>query len=425
MQNINAKIPPHSVESEQSLLGCILIDNKSLSGLNLPSQAMYESRHQTIFEAMIKTSAQNKPVDFVTLAEYLESHGLLEGVGGRSYLVTLTNLTPMVSHASAYAEIILEKYNRRNLIMASYQAAEALYDESKPVETTTEKLKLSLIGSNNRRYTISENPQMADDWLREYSEPTKPRIKFGMPVLDNAIGGLAGQELLLIIAKSNIGKTTLMLNMMLNMVKEGKKVLFFSLEMGVNELVSKMIAISGNHSAFKLYTREYQEEMILQSVMEFKDLPLAIAHRGSITSKDVMAEAHNRVLVGNVDVIMVDYLQRLNDESREGETKRLTDIARNLKNTANALGVPIIAPVQIDKASAKSGSQELEDIAGSKAIGDEGDIALYLYEKVDKQSIIEEGTTELHIKVAKARNSQKFNDFIVDFDKNSLKMTIR
>lgn len=418
-----ANITPCSVESEQSLLGCILIDNKTLTRANLPSQAMYDVRHEVIFRAMLALHAKNSPIDLVTLSDFLEKNNLLERVGGRSYLVELTQVTPAVSHVAQYAKIVYEKFIRRNLIKECSEAIQNIYDE-KELSEITETIKKAVIGYHQKNYEVSKNPEMTDNWLRDYATPQKPNIKTGMNGLDFATGGIANHQLSLIVANSNVGKTTFALNMALNMSAMGKKVLFFSLEMPAHEIIDKCIAITGNHSAFEIYTRQARQEMLLETVFRFQEYPITIVSKGNISSQDVVAESYAQLQNGDVDVIFVDYLNLLNDRSTDGEVIRLTRIAQALKNFSLTYNIPIISPTQVDKESSKSGVARLENIGGAKAIGDTADLVLYLYEKENRESLSEEAQTELRMKVVKSRTSGKFQDFSVNFDKKSLKMNI-
>ncbi len=421
----NAKIAPQSVESEQSVLGAILIDNKLVSRCNLAPEAYYDNRNQVVFRAMLKLKSENKAIDILTIADFLESNNLLEKVGGRGYLVQLTQVMPSISNINTYIEIIQEKYVRRQLIKAVYDASEFLFDESKQVSEITDSLKRSLVGYHQKNYEIQDNPEMADLWLKNYSKPAKPMIKTGMQRLDAVIGGIKSHQVGVIIANSNVGKTTFALNMALNMAEEGKKVLFFSLEMTTDEIIDKCISITGDHNAFKIYDREATEETLLQTVITFKDYPLSIASRGTITSHDVMAEVYSRVMQERVDVVFIDYLQLLNDRSNgDGEVQRLTNIIKGLKRFALDFNIPIISPVQVDKESSKSGAIRLENIGGAKSIGDTADWGYYLYEKELKENYTDEPVTEIRLKNVKSRGTQKGQDFLVQFDRKSLKMEI-
>jgi replicative DNA helicase len=265
---------------------------------------------------------------------------------------------------------------------------------------------------------------MTDDWFREYGAERKPLVRTGMPGLDFSFGGFAQHQLGVIVANSNVGKTTFAINMAINMAREGKRVLFFSLEMPAFEIIDKCISITGNHNAFEIFNRSKRSELLLETVFQFQDYPITIISRGSITSQDVIAEAYSRVMNNEVDVVFVDYLQLLTDRFGDNEQQRLTRIAQNLKNFCLTYNVPIITPAQVDKESSKSGAIRLENIAGAKSIGDSADVSFYLYEKENKTSMTEDGETEIRLKIVKSRTSTKYQDMLVNFDRQTLKMTI-
>lgn len=345
-------------------------------------------------------------------------HGLLNQmliyVNDQEYACALEDLR-ILGSTHRYAELF-EKGVK--LYMSDISPEDKLTEMKKLVE------QISIISFRSTKYQVEKNPNLSTRWLEHYSKPVEKKLLTGLNGIDEAFGGFSGTEFAIILADTNVGKTTLLLNMVRHMLNSGKRILFFSLEMSQNEIMDKMIAIWGDYNAMELRNRIYRRDMVEGVVQKFSNLPLTIVYGGSITSNDVVNEAYAQR--ENIDVVMVDYLQRLADPSnRDGETIRLKKMSQNLKNAALALGKPIITPVQVDKESAKSGKIDVNNVAWSKDIANEADIAFYLYEKKSKNS---EGlaeisnSTELHVKIVKSRHSAKDTDITLDFSRFNLRM---
>ncbi|MBT6048639.1 MAG: AAA family ATPase [Candidatus Scalindua sp.] len=295
-------------------------------------------------------------------------------------------------------------------------------DRNKKLSILTElKERLMKTDTSDKKYDIITNPQLTDNWLVNYDKPIEYKAQTGFPSIDSEIGGLKGTEFVIIIADTGVGKTNLMLNMAHNMLKKGKKVLFFSLEMSTNELLDRFVPIVGDHNARDIRDRAVRKETLHGTVTTLKELPLSIVQSAGITSNDVAQEVIN----SDADVVMVDYLQRLNDgKGKDTEMERLRSIVRRLKNTALANEVPIITPVQVDKASSKSKAIRVENVAGAKDIANEADLALYLYEEEsDAISAISGRNCETFLKIVKSRHSQKGKKITINFDHSNLRMT--
>lgn len=420
---MQAKILPYSLETEQSVLAIILTNKDFIWNISLTPEMFYLEKHQTIFKTILQLKQESGCIDLITVSATLENEKNLDKIGGRSYLAKLLDNEYNSTHLQKYSHIIEEKYLRRLMIQKSNQNLEKLYDESIETEEVLNTIKQSIVDIKlNSKYSLEDNPELIEKWYEEYDKPVAPPIKTGLVGLDRVFGGFAGTELAIILGNTNSGKTSLLLNLAKNMAEKGKRVLFFSLEMSSKELNNKLIAITGNHSAFEIYQRAIPKDQLHGTVIKFRDYPITIISRGAITSNDVISETYSRKIRDKVDVVMVDYLQRLSDKTNEGETIRLKNIAQNLKNFALINSIPIITPVQVDKASSQSGKIEVENVAWAKAIADEADIAFYLYEKGQKY-VEDDLNKELRLRIVKSRNSPKYGDFKINFDRVSLRMT--
>ncbi len=405
------KLPPQSIEAEKNVLGNIIINGDNIFKIKLQPEHFYQKNHQEIFKAMRELSNSGIKIDLMSL---------IEKYNGRGYLIELSQIYG--TNIEYYADIIYENFLRREAIRSCHEAINNLYGED--YEDSIKPIK-ELFFNSIEKYRTSENPEMSDDWYDKYGTYENIKFKTGLSSLDSVIGGLSGTELMLILANTNVGKTTLLLNIAINLSLMGKKVLFFSLEMGKDELMNKIVSIVGEHNAFKIRSCEYEKDMLYQTKEHVKKLPITIVDRGAITTQDVLAETFKRKLREEVDVVMIDYIQRLSDRSTDGETQRLGRIARTLKNFALTYEVPIISPAQIDKSSAKNNETDVSSVAWSKDLANEADIALTLYEKKgERVSINEEPEKELKLIISKSRGSEKDRIFNVNFDRSSLRMTL-
>ncbi|HEB41806.1 MAG TPA: hypothetical protein ENI08_02175 [Candidatus Dependentiae bacterium] len=417
-QDINTleQIPPQSLETEKALLGCIFLDNSVILQVDTTPEMFYKRMHGHIFGAMKKL----KSIDLLTVQNYLKEKGIEVSP---VFLAELHNSVLTTSHFEAYAKIIREKYIRRTTIGKLSKNISDLYNEKEDTNEVMNSIKNGILDAQTTsRYLVEDNPELIEDWYADYDKP-RILLKTGIETIDRVIGGFNSTDLALILADTNVGKTTLLMNMAVKMANAKKNVLFFSLEMSSEQLNNKFIAINSKLNAHDIYTRTTPKDHLHGAVKAFKQLPITIVSRGGITSQDVISEAYNRKLKGKVDIILLDYLQRLSDPSNDGETIRLKNIAMNLKNFALTNGIPIVTPAQVDKASSKGGKIKVENVAWAKALADEADVALYLYEKENKKSMIGGEETELRLKVVKSRHSAKGNDIAINFDKNTLRMT--
>lgn len=417
------EVVPQNIEAEMSLLGCLLMDKDLKHQVSLLPEYFYYQKHSLIFSVIKELDT----ADLLTVSARLEEKGELKQVGGRTYLASLINTIITTTNFEKYAEIIKDKWVRREMIKQMSDNLKNLYDEEKQTAQVINDIKAGVLKTETtKKYKVETNPNLTDDWINEYDKPID-FTKFGMPILDVGIGGLTSTDLALIIAGTNLGKTTLLLNMAIAMMKKGKKILFYSLEMSSRQLMNKLISIYGKFNAFNISQGVVMKDSIILTAKEFSQFPITIVHQGIITSQDVITETYNRKLRGQVDIVMLDYVQRLSDQSKENEVIRLGTIARNLKNFALANEIPIITPAQVDKDSSKSGKIAVENVAWAKALADEADIALYLYEKEikDKTRGITENWNiekELRLQVVKARHAKKGLDMKIYFDPISLRM---
>ncbi len=287
------------------------------------------------------------------------------------------------------------------------------------------KEKLSGVSLSKRKYQIYENPTMTETWFENYDKVRPAGIKTGFTLLDKEIGGIGLTDFVLLIGDTNVGKTNLLLNIVLSALRQGKKVLFYSLEMTAAQLQDRLIAIAGQYNAFDIRERAYTKAQLQTTVEQMKLLDLRMIDTGLVTSTDIVNDIINERTRRKIDLVAVDYLQRLNDPKGHGEneTQRIANMARRLKNAALSYEIPIITPVQVDKASHKSGKIEVENVADSKVVANEADLALYIYQEEKRASASEVPVLETKLKVVKSRHTRR--GLIVDLSVNETTLEMK
>lgn len=347
-------------------------------------------------------------------------------------------LTELISQAIDMTDMSLDQFvtwERKKvqvsqMLLAMSKQVGKIKAEKSPDEQHRLLVELKQIVSDSslesHNHKIESNPDLVHNFLKEYEQPIVA-TKTGINLIDNVTGGLRKGNFITILANSGVGKTNLMLNMAATMLAKGKKVLFFSLEMSTYELMERLFIIMGKHDKIKIRDRKEDIHDLGNTAVKLAGLELYIISTAGVTSTDVIESAmqlHNKI---GLDVVMVDYLQRLNDDqSGEGQYERITRICRALKNAAMRLELPIITPSQVDKQSAKGTHIGVENAVGSKAIGDESDLSLYLYamEKQSSSGLTGQGQDQLYLKIVKNRHGNTGDSSEVQFDKQTLRMTI-
>ncbi len=281
------------------------------------------------------------------------------------------------------------------------------------------------VGGSQLDHELRQVDSLVEDWKTHYTTPASNRLMTGITGIDEAVGGLRGTELVLVMADTGMGKTNLLLNIAMNMCASGKSVLFYSLEMGANELLDRLIPIVGNVDARAVRERTISMAQLQPILDRLKSLNFRVVDSGQVTSQQIVDDIVNQRHRGTVDVVMVDYLQRLSDgRGEKSEVERLGNIARLLKNTALTYRVPIFTPVQVDKSSSKGGTIRVENVAWSKDIANEADLALYLYqEEVGGESLANLSLPpKTYVKIVKSRHSERGQRIELLFSSQTLRM---
>lgn len=397
VKKLVAKIPPHNLDAEMSLLGAILIDEEVLSDVTdkIKSDDFYEKRHQVIFAAMMRLFERHRPIDLLTLSDELEKKDELEMVGSSSFLSELTNYVPTAANASTYAELVAQRAVRRRLIKASGEIAELAYQDDSNTQEILERAEAELfsVSDMSLKQDLVSLEQILTESFDRMEELHRDRgklrgIRTGWRDLDNLTAGLQRSDLLIIAARPAMGKTTLVTNLAYNVAaKEHQSVLFFSLEMSKEQLVDRMLADASGVDAWNIRTGNLSDddfEKISTAMGEMAEAPIFIDDTPGLTVLEMRTKARRQAHIQPLGLVIVDYLQLMQGSSRGGEFNRVqevSEISRGLKLIARELNVPVIALSQLSRSVESRNPQipMLSDLRESGSIEQDADLVAFIY----------------------------------------------
>ena len=403
---VSTKQPPQNIEAEASLLGAILIDNDAIVKIadTIHPIDFFDKRHQRIYEAIVALYERRQSIDILTLADQLKNNGMLDLVGGPSYLTELTNFVPTASHVEQYADIVAQKSLRRRLIQASQDIVGLGYDESKVLHELIEDAEQRLFDvsqSHLKQDVVSIESVLAESFERLdelHKDKSKLRgISTGYRDLDNVLAGFQKSDLIVIAARPSMGKTAFVLNLAHNVaVGEGESVLIFSLEMSKEQLVDRMLARESGVDAWSLRTGNLTDadfEKIGSAMGTLSEAKIYIDDTPGITVSDLRTIARREAHQHQVGLIIVDYLQLMSGGNRFGgeanRVQEISEISRGLKGIARELNVPLIALSQLSR-SVESRSPQIPQLADLRESGClAGDTLIHLPETNEYRAISE------------------------------------
>ena len=417
------RLPPQSIEAEQSVLGALLIDRDAVVEVAevLRAEDFYRNHHGTIYGAIIQLYERREPVDIVTVSEVLAREGTLEQVGGSAYLTSLMNLTPTAVNAVYYAKIVERKAVLRNLIGAAGKIAAIGYEESADISESIDRAESQLFAVSQKRVesgfstlrTLLHAAYDRLDYLHQHKGEVSG-IRTGFKDLDQLTTGLQKSDLVILAARPSVGKTSLALNFAEHAaVREGKTVGVFSLEMSKEQLVLRLLSSVANIDSQRLRTG-FLEEMdftrLAPAMNTLAEAPVYIDDTPNITTMELRTKARRLQAESGLDMIIVDYLQLMSSSITTKDANRVqevSEISRGLKALARELQVPVIALSQLSRQPEMRESKEprLSDLRESGSIEQDADLVMFLWREKERgqEDNDAEGET-IKLKLAKHRN---------------------
>ena len=418
------KIPPHSVEAEQAVLGGVMLDNNSWFNVLevLAAKDFYRPQYQTIFQAMETLAENNQPLDVLTVSTQLQQAGLLERAGGALHLAEIAENTPGASNVIAYAKIVRERSTMRQLLGAANRIAESAFNpEGRNAGDLVDSAEQSIFRISEGRMTEG-GPQPVVPLLTEAVEKIErlyssrepiTGVPTGFTELDKRTTGLQKSDLIIVAARPSMGKTAFAVNMAEHAVMQpgDGAVLIFSMEMPSEQIIMRMLSSLGRIDQTRMRTGDLQDDdwpRFTSAVSQLKDKKLYIDDSPALTPNEVRTRARRTAReAGGMRMIVVDYLQlmRGGGDRQENRTNEISEISRSLKAIAKEMRCPVVALSQLNRSleSRENKRPLMSDLRESGAIEQDADVILFIYrEEVYQPETEEKGIAEIII--GKQRN---------------------
>ena len=389
------RIPPHSVEAEQSVLGSILLDKEAMISVSetLVPEDFYKEAHKVIYESMLKLYNSQSEIDLITLTDELRDQGYLDDIGGIAYITSLSTVVPTTSNIKYYVNIVKEKSISRQLISAANDIINLGYDGSAKVEYVLENAEKKIFDISQERATndfqpinqvISEELSMLEKLYEEKNDVTG--LTTGFRDLNKKINGLQRSDLLLIAARPAMGKTAFALNLVQNAALKGDaSVAVFSLEMSKEQLVQRMIASQSTVELKKIKTGTLADNdwpRITDGMAILSGAKIHIDDTPGIKISELRSKCRKLKIEKGLDLVLIDYLQLMEGEGQnESRQQEIAKISRSLKILAKELDCPVVALSQLSRAPEQRADHRpmLSDLRESGSIEQDADIVMFLY----------------------------------------------
>ncbi|WP_420911980.1 replicative DNA helicase [Listeria grandensis] len=421
VENLQDRTPPQNVEAEQAVLGAVFLQPEALitaSEILMPDD-FYRQGHQLIFQAMLELSDQGKAVDVVTIYEALASTGKIEDVGGLPYLTELSGAVPTAANLEYYAHIVEDKALLRRLIRTATQIATDSYAREDEVETLMDEAEKNILEVSSRK-NVGAFKNIKDVLVKTYDDieilhnrkGDITGIPSGFSALDHMTAGFQRNDLIIVAARPSVGKTAFALNIAQNVAtKTDENVAIFSLEMGAEQLVMRMLCAEGNINAQNLRTGsltadDWQKLTIAMGTLS--NSGIYIDDSPGVRVNEIRSKCRRLQQEAGLGMIVIDYLQLISGSGRNGGENRqqeVSEISRSLKALARELKIPVIALSQLSRSveSRQDKRPMMSDIRESGSIEQDADIVAFLY-RDDYYDHESENDGTIEIIIAKQRN---------------------
>jgi len=426
---------PHSRESEEAVIGAVLINPEAYYDVAqfLQQDDFYIHRNQWVWQAFIALHDRNEAIDFVTVTEELDQMGHLADIGGAAYITKLINNVPSSLHAEAYGRRVEETAIRRRMLSAANKIAKLAYEENLSLETVMDDSEKAVFNVSERRLTRDLQPirtVLSDyfDRIEELSQRDDALV--GVPTgffdIDKMLGGLQPSDLLIIAGRPGMGKTGFLLSALKNAALTHKKhVAVFSLEMSNEQLVQRLIAQETGINSTRLRTGKLSPDewlLFTQAIEVLTDTHIFLDDTPALTPLQLRTKCRRLHLEYKLDLIVVDYLQLMGGDIRNNNrVQEVSEISRNMKILARELNVPVLAAAQLSRAVEQRSDKRpvLSDLRESGSLEQDADIVMFIY----RPEVYEEDTALKNLAeiiIAKHRNGPT-GDVQLVFRKNLAK----
>ncbi|MDY6980472.1 MAG: replicative DNA helicase [Pseudomonadota bacterium] len=416
------KVPPHSIEAEQAVLGGLMIDNSSWDQVadQVTEEDFYRRDHRLIFQAITALAQESDPCDVVTLSEWLERHNQLDAAGGMSYLGGLAKNTPTAANIKAYAAIVRERSVLRQLTRVATEIGNLAYNpegrNSAEVLDQAEKAVFDIAeqGARNRSGYVGIKDLLVKavdriDALYQSSD-AYTGVPTGYTDFDDMTSGLQNSDLVIVAGRPSMGKTSFAMNLVENAaIKHQVPVAVFSMEMPGEQLVMRMMSSLGRIDQHKIRTGKLDDSdwpRLTSAVGILNEAPIYIDDTPGLTPNEIRSRARRIKREHGLGLIVIDYLQLMQvGGSTENRATEISEISRGLKGLAKELNVPVITLSQLNRSLEQRPNKRpvMSDLRESGAIEQDADVIVFIYrDEVYNEDSPDKGTAEIII--SKQRN---------------------
>lgn len=398
------RLPPHSIEAEQGVLGCILHDSKVAMPeciTQFTFEPFYDLRHQTIYSCLVEMWEEQKVIDITTLFQKLKDNKLVDEVGGLAYLSVLPDMAPSAYNIAQYVETLVDKHTRRRLISEASAIGSAAYDESTPISVLVDHaqgkmMALSNLHGSGSEKTIKDLIKQGINTIEDYHQRQGKLIGIGtgFPDLDKITSGLQPSEMIVIAARPSVGKTSLAMNIAEHVAADlALPVGVFSLEMTAEALALRMLTSKARVNVRNVrdgFLSERDFPKLTMAAGKLSKSPLYIDDSSGISILQLRAKARRMFQQYGIKLFIIDYLQLLhstNEKARNRE-QEIADISHGCKGLAKELNVPVIVLCQLNRDMEKDKHRKprMSDLRESGAIEGDADLIGLLYKPGDPEN---------------------------------------
>lgn len=423
-KNEDLRVPPHSIEAEQSVLGSLMLDKDAIIKVAdfLQPNDFYKDAHGEIFEAMLELYEERDPIDVLSISNKLEEKKKLEEVGGSSYVASLVNSVPSASHVSHYAKVVQKKGMLRRLISAADKISEMGYSGNEDVDKILDEAEQGIFKVSQKYLkqdfvpikSILESAFNRIDELHKDDSSVRG-VPTGFPDLDNTLAGLQKSDLIILAARPSIGKTTFALDIARQVGIQSKvPVGIFSLEMSSDQLIDRMLAAQAGIDLWRLRTGKLRSsgpendfEKLNEAMGILSEAPIYIDDTASANIMEMRTMARRLQSEHKLGLIIIDYLQLMEGRKASGDNRvnEISEISRALKQLARELNIPVIALSQLSRQVESRSPQipKLSDLRESGSIEQDADVVMMLYRE-DREKPDTPNKNIVEVIVAKHRN---------------------
>ena len=387
---------PHSREAEEAVLGAVLINPEKYFDVSqlINSRDFYIHRNRWVWEAYGALFEKGQAIDVQTVCEELDAKGHLGEVGGKAFFYSLTSKTPSSMHAESYANIVLEKSQRRSLIEAGQKMIELAYDSKKELNQVlgeSEEMMVSISEKRDRKEVIPITDVLSNvyDQVRILYQKGEDivGVPSGLIDLDRLLGGFQKSDLIIVAGRPGMGKTGFMLTVLRNAALRGKKrIAMFSLEMSNEQLVHRLISQQTGINTQKLRTGKLTNDdltFFIEAIDIFGETKIFLDDTPAITPMQLRTKCRRLHMEHHLDLIIVDYLQLMSgDSGTDNRVQEVSGISRTLKMLAKELNVPVLTAAQLSRGVEKRGADSepmLSDLRESGSLEQDADIVMFLH----------------------------------------------